>query len=31
MLGMGGSTKHSYSADIIAMQVVVQKGFVGEA
>ncbi|KAM5534718.1 hypothetical protein V8D89_011582 [Ganoderma adspersum] len=30
-LGIGGSTKHSYSADVIAMQVVVEKGFVGEA
>ena len=31
MLGMGGSTKHSYSADVIAMQVAVEKGFAGEA
>ncbi|PIL27509.1 transporter [Ganoderma sinense ZZ0214-1] len=30
ILGMGGSVKHSYSVDIIAMQVAVEKGFVGD-
>ncbi|KAM5534738.1 hypothetical protein V8D89_011602 [Ganoderma adspersum] len=29
-LGIGGSTKHSYSADVIAMQVAVEKGFGGD-
>ena len=31
VLGMGGSVKHSYSVDVIAMQVAVEKGFAGEA
>nr|VWO94888.1 N/A [Ganoderma boninense] len=30
VLGMGGSVKHSYSVDVIAMQVAVEKGFVGD-
>ncbi|PIL27517.1 transporter [Ganoderma sinense ZZ0214-1] len=29
-LGIGGSVKHSYSVDIIAMQVAIEKGFVGD-
>ncbi len=29
-LGIGGSIKHSYSADVVAMQVVVEKGFTEE-
>ncbi|KAI1798201.1 hypothetical protein LXA43DRAFT_979223 [Ganoderma leucocontextum] len=29
-LGIGGSIKHSYSVDVIAMQVAVEKGFGGE-
>ena len=30
ILGMGGSTKHSYSADVVAMQVAVEKGFTAD-